>query len=159
MSVLHGERGPDGGTLGADGRYHIVNTTGAELIDMNGDGRPDLTVQATDGQLKTYLNTGNGFLQQPLDLGVRSPVEIMQTDYAYNVHTVADGARGYRLRLIDIDGDGLPDLLSLPADDNDVTKAGTPSVRFNAGDHFLPPVQLPPVWTRAQRLTLYHASV
>jgi RHS repeat-associated protein len=140
---------------------HIQHTTYAELIDMNGDGRADLTVQAADGELETYLNTGDGFLRTPLDLGVKSPVEIVQTDYSNfgsdaSSDIVLDGARGYRLRLIDVDGDGLPDLLSLPADNHDITKTGTPSVRFNAGDHFLPPVQLPPVWTRAQRLTLYH---
>jgi RHS repeat-associated protein len=146
-------------TIDSTGERHIKRTTGAALQDMNGDGLPDLVVQTSDRLLKAYLNTGSGFRLEPISLGVFSPVEIMQTDYSYNGSApnspVSDGNRGYRLRLIDVDGDRLPDLVSTNADDEDIAAAGRVFVRFNAGDHFNPPVEVPTRWAEARRLLTF----
>lgn len=159
-ALPHSPAGYDYEIIDELGKHHSKATTRAALIDMNGDGRADLTIQELDGRLKTYLNTGTGFRLQPLDFGVNSPLEVIQTDHSYSsTEVVTDGARGYRLRLVDVDGDGLPDLLTLPADDRDVTKVQTPSVRFNTGDRFLPSVELPRDWVRAQRLFRFEHGV
>jgi YD repeat-containing protein len=144
--------------IDSTGERHIKRTTGAALQDINGDRLPDLVVQTSDRLLKTYLNTGSGFRLEPISLGVFSPVEIMQTDYSYSGDNgpVLDGNRGYRLRLLDVDGDGLPDLVSTSASDEDIAAAGRVFVRFNAGDHFNAPVEVPARWAQARRLLTFN---
>lgn len=154
-TILNPESGYNETVEDLNGKRHIQRTTGAALIDMNGDGRADLTLQsAEDRHLKAFLNTGEGFHSVPLDFGIESPLEVTQTDYSYGTE-VLDGARGYTQRLVDVDQDGLPDLLRLPAHKHDITNTGPPSVRYNTGDRFLPRVELPGSWTQAQRLFLY----
>jgi RHS repeat-associated protein len=160
ITLAIGEAGFNEETTDRTGERHIRRTTGAALQDMNGDGLPDLIAQTSDRILKAYLNTGSGFRFEPLILGVSSPVEIVQTDYAYagDSGPVTDGDRGYRLRLIDMDADRLPDLVTTSAPADDIGGAGRVFVRFNAGDHFNSPVEVPSRWAEARRLLKFRGG-
>lgn len=152
-SVLVGAGGFNETVIDSAGERHIKRATGAALIDMNGDGRADLVLQsAADRRLRAYANLGGGFSPRFQDLGFEGPVEVTQTDYAYTASTVSDGHRGYTQRLVDVDADGLVDLLSLPASPSDITATGHPTVRFNSGSQFLRKLALPDSWLRAARL-------
>ena len=75
----------------------------AELLDVNGDGLPDLVYvgKKTTGEnlSETYLNTGTGWTQNPVQ--------------EWKIPTLAleagDGDSGYRI--LDVNGDGLVDIL------------------------------------------------
>jgi RHS repeat-associated protein len=140
------------------GRRHEQMSVAAALLDMNGDHLADLVAQTGDGHLKAYLNTGRGFDIRSTDLGVMDPVERVQTNYAYTGTTVRDGARGYRLRLVDVDGDGFLDQLAINTSDKDITDAGRVLVRFSNGERFGPQVELPARWADARRLMIYKDS-
>jgi RHS repeat-associated protein len=150
-----GERGYNEEEVESSGERHVKRTTAAALQDMNGDGLADLVVQTLDQQLKTYLNTGSGFRLQPLELGLSSPVDVVQTDFFSVGDVVRNGNRGYRLRLVDVDGDWLPDLVTTTTPDDDVAGPARVFVRFNSGDRFLPRVEVPARWAEAQRLLRY----
>ena len=77
-----------------------VSDAGTRLIDLNGDGLPDLLQSRYSGGIWTnyaWLNTGTGWVSAP---GYLSPVPIA-------VDTVGDAGT----RQIDLNGDGLPDFL------------------------------------------------
>lgn len=81
------------------------------LLDMDGDGYPD-RVLSTDapanGSLLVYLGTGSGFDPQPINWDL--PAGALQDDYAIQrVLEVGGQNRETRTRLVDINGDGLPD--------------------------------------------------
>jgi RHS repeat-associated protein len=91
--------------------YHLPDyfvdtgvTTGA-VIDVNGDGLPDLVVSRS-GKTGAYLNTGSGwsafqsnwYLPQPSDGS-------LQSSY------IVDGGKDNGIRFVDLNGDGLPDAL------------------------------------------------
>jgi RHS repeat-associated protein len=153
---LANERGYTQTVVDEGGTSHVRRTTIAALRDADGDGRTDLLVQGADGELRAYLNTGTQFRTEPLLLGVQAPVEIVQTDLRGAVAgQLVGGARGYLLRLVDVDGDGLLDQLSTPTADGDVTEAGVTRVRFGDGERFQPSVRLPDRWAEARRLLHY----
>ncbi len=153
LTLALGGRGYNEESADLNGVRHMRKTTVAALHDMNGDGLSDLVAQTSDTHLKAYLNTGKGFDSAPIDLGPSTPLEEVQTDYAYSASTVIDGNRGYRRRLIDVDGDGLVDMVTFPGNDDDITLPQQPIVYFNAGARFLPIVRLPDRWTDLKRLT------
>jgi RHS repeat-associated protein len=78
---------------------------GFRLIDVNGDGLPDILF--ADGKTSiTYFNNGTGWIQ-PQPTGFSPPTPLSS----------ADGS-DLGIRLIDVNGDGLPDLVLSYADAN-----------------------------------------
>ena len=140
------------------GVKHIKEDAVVNLRDFNGDGLPDLIVQQADGHLRVYTNYGGGFYETPFDLGLKAPLQEMQTDYTkitsyVSGNYIVSGHRGYRRRIMDIDGDGLPDMLVLPGSEKDVLDTETPEVYFNTGDRFLSKQLLSKdIWEKAKRL-------
>ncbi len=146
-----------GETTDSTGRKHKRQRTVALLRDFDGDGLPDLVVQEADGKLRAYLNNGQAFPGVKLDLGLSAPIEEVQTDYKPESNSaVIDGHRGYRRRLIDLDGDKLPDMIYFvdqnANDANDITQQHKVMAAFNVGGRFAPVVELPAEWNRAKRL-------
>lgn len=136
-------------------RIHKRQRTVAVLRDINGDGLADLVVRIRTGALKAYLSTGSRFDGQPIDLGKNLALEELQTSYssACSLATVCDGDRGYRRRLVDVDGDGLLDILSFLGPEDDIATTSAISASFNVGDGFSPAVSLVGTsWARAKRL-------
>ncbi len=123
----------------------------ATLQDMNGDGRPDLLMQAslsTDG-LVYFPNTGSGFGAK-VKLGIDEPVDKTVIKGTWNGWTPTTATRASALSLIDVDHDGRPDLVKF--DPAGATGTAAPTVRFNQGDSFGPEKALPGVWNRARRV-------
>ncbi len=135
-------------------KRHLKKSVVAGLEDINGDNLPDLVVQNANNQLQAYLNFGAGFRLKAIDLGLNTPLEEIQTDYTQvgGGGTVIEGKRAFRRRMVDVNHDGLADMLVFPASENDVSQFGTPKVHFNVGDHFLPAQSLPLNWIKAARL-------
>ena len=100
------------------------------VIDMNGDGKPDLIDsenQATNGELdvffngqqkywKVYLNTGTGFSPTAVQWNIPAVLDNDEYRVSYTLHTV-----------IDMDGDGKPDLVDT---ENEATN-NNPDVFYN----------------------------
>ncbi|MEI6196660.1 MAG: toxin TcdB middle/N-terminal domain-containing protein, partial [Verrucomicrobiota bacterium] len=97
-------------TWGYSGNPEVVNVSNGayiwQLIDMNGDGLPDLVGSGGTGSYSVYFNTGHGFT------GASATWQ--------NVNTAGDGTAGWnhlqswddygtKVMFIDMNGDGLPD--------------------------------------------------
>jgi len=89
-------------------------------FDMNGDGLPDI-VDSDDGNWKIYLNTGSNFIYGGT----------WATEYS-GLITDIDSTGNVKRDLIDINGDGLPDIVN-PRDGS-----GSWEVQFNTGKGFIP---------------------
>jgi hypothetical protein len=77
-----------------------VNDPGVQLIDVNGDGLVDVVKARSSGGVltsKTWLNTGSGFVEVPA--------------YALPYALAYDDLYDSGARLIDLNGDGLPDFV------------------------------------------------
>ena len=136
-------------------RVHKRQRTVAVLEDINGDGLPDLVVRMANGALKAHLSDGSRFENESSDLGKNFPIEDIQTKYSLECTPVAvcEGDRGYRQRLIDVDSDGLPDILSFLGSETDIAITEAVSASFNLGDRFARAVPLAGTrWARAKRL-------
>ncbi len=82
--------------LASDGYADV----GARLIDLNGDGLPDFVFSYYLNGVSfkyVWLNTGNGWVEAP--------------NYATPDHLAADGYGDVGTRLVDLNGDGLPDFI------------------------------------------------
>lgn len=143
----------DVGTTGSPcGQRKTVNA----LMDMNGDGLADLVVRLSDGRMVYYRNTGTGFDPTEMDMGSATVLEEATIYCVTLASELLNGQRYNVRRLVDIDGDGLPDLLRFEIQR---TLSGTIAVnralaRFNFGDRFGPEKTLlyPKVWAQAVRL-------
>lgn len=134
--------------------YIQSRATVVGMVDMTGDGLSDLVVRDGGGNLNYYLNTGSGF-GALRDLGVNVPLDKVQTDCNETVAgNLIDGARGYLRRLVDLDGDGLTDMLYFGDGQvvGDISADLTPHAYFNVGGVFGELTELPAVWQDAQRL-------
>ncbi len=106
-----------------------------ELIDVNGDGLPDLveaTVNTTPGW-NVWLNTGSNFIpagQWYNYDSAHSNTCINNTNY------YSDGSGGVKRDFIDINGDGLPDVVDPGGG------SGAWQVWFNTGHGFTSAMQL-----------------
>jgi hypothetical protein len=118
------------------------------LLDMNGDGLPD------------FLNSDGGFLPNAADGFAEPQVGLYGTQGYGETHRVVatnwgstcSGARKATRtalhRFLDVDQDGLPDLVVFP-------DSGNPTVKFNLGDRFAEAqIALGPEWNRARRRTV-----
>ncbi len=77
----------------------------SDLIDMNGDGRPDRVLADTSGW-KVQYNNGNGF-DEPVTIGTIDSIASWGDDSKF-IRLRTD-SRVTQTELIDINGDGLPD--------------------------------------------------
>jgi Na+-translocating ferredoxin:NAD+ oxidoreductase RnfD subunit len=84
------------GKVGIDRGRHD-HGLGAEFMDVNGDGRPDLYVANDTDPNRLYLNVAGG------------PLGFHFVDTA-KVSSVADAAAGMGIAATDVNGDGRPDL-------------------------------------------------
>lgn len=80
----------------------VIDNNGTQIIDINGDGLPDLLTHLWDGSSHqgAWLNTGNGWAY--------APQWIPPAALGYRIGTVID-SNG--TRFADVNGDGRPDLL------------------------------------------------
>jgi hypothetical protein len=84
------------GKAGIDRGQHD-HSLGAEFMDVNNDGRPDLYVANDEDPNRLYLNLAGG----PLGFHFVAPAR---------ASSVADGAAGMGIAATDVNGDGRPDL-------------------------------------------------
>ncbi len=135
--------------IGSAGVALGASSDESSLIDMNGDGLPDEVSVDSNGNLLVALNTGYGFAAaQTWATGV--PALNQSHSFSFNVgagfnDTVNGFAGGVALTgsnststatLTDVNGDGLPDLITLSG-------SGQWLVRFNTGTGLAPAV----TWT------------
>ena len=130
---------------------HGKTTAQWDLIDINGDGLPDF-VQRTDGGLLVQLNLGYRFGAPEL-WGSGNTLRFERTEasgvngqagFTLPAYSFGGGISSTRNRagtesdLMDVTGDGLPDLV-FKALGNDISSASTDvQVSFNTGAGFLP---------------------
>jgi RHS repeat-associated protein len=140
-------------TESSGNKHHVRTVLIAGLHDINGDGADDLVYQGSKERLQALLNFGEGFHVRPIDLGVEAPLEEMQTDFTGSPQdALTNGARGYRRRMLDVDGDGLIDMLIVPGPKQNIESADLPRVLLNLGDRFSPSIPLQAQWKHARRL-------
>jgi RHS repeat-associated protein len=96
-----------------------------ELSDMNGDGLIDLVMQpdwgSWDDEIRVYLNIGDGFSSSPFGINWNIPGP---THYVFLNKISTDPYLAERLGrkfLVDLNSDGLPDLLFLRSEDQGQT--------------------------------------
>jgi RHS repeat-associated protein len=99
----------------------------SELMDMNGDGLPDRVlqggVQLNNGQSAIFMQSFSSL--HGWGLGSTEYPEIQDLGNGY-----------YNKQLLDLNGDGLPDLVTIPINAYGLNANGTCSVRFNTGSGF-----------------------
>ena len=87
--------------------------TGAAILDVNGDGIPDVVVLAASGDILVFLGTGNGALNP-------SPI----------ISSFSNG--GFNLAIGDVNNDGIPDLVVTSTNDQtDTVLLGDGTGKFN----------------------------
>gem|GEM_PF-2827531 len=134
--------------------YIRSKMTIAALDDFNGDGLPDLIVNGNDSFIHPYPNTGNSF-SFAAGFTPHQPLETQQTHCIGNLTTdrnFLDGNRGYSRRMVDLDGDGLKDVMFLSGGSRDIGDDFVVYARFNLGDRYGPRVRLPGEWLPVRRL-------
>ena len=98
------------------GAYTVTNNSAghADLMDMNGDGLPDMVTQLTNsspdwnGQLLVQFNTGAGFAaEQNWGTPGHNSLHYLRLNMTYREH--ARDISAMRYDYIDMNGDGLPD--------------------------------------------------
>jgi len=123
-----------------------------DLIDMNGDGLPDLVVASTT-TWQIYFNTGKGILSTALSVAAPGSL-VLESSWG---HTVGGPYSFTPNALMDMNGDGLPDLVATTPGDYQCgfsqgfyicyyTTAYL-NVYYNTGEGFASPVvfRMPPL--------------
>lgn len=127
-----------------------------KLSDINGDGLADLIVRRNDDKkLYSYLNTGSEFDSRAHPLNANTALERIETDIDdFIANRFTTGDRGYLRRLLDLDGDGLLDMVWFEGNRNDITSTNTVKAKFNIGNRFGNEVTLltPEKWALGKRL-------
>jgi len=115
---------PDAANLGLVRKVNTFSNgfeVTADLLDMNGDGKPDrVRTQSAAGWL-VYLNTGAGFAATPILWSV--PARLHEA--------IIEDKTGTRADVFDLNGDGLPDRVL-----GDDTSAPSWTVHFGNGGGF-----------------------
>ncbi len=131
---------------------HGTTTAQWDLVDINGDGLPDF-VQPTSGGLTVMLNFGYRFGQPEIWNAPGFRVERTATKgfegnagFTLAAYSFGGGISSTQSKasteqdLVDVNGDGLPDLLLKQVDSDAITSIGTQiQVSLNTGAGFLPP--------------------
>lgn len=107
------------------------NDTESVLMDVNGDGLPDI-VWGRTAEWLVYLNTGSNFL---------APANWQASGYTDDDLVNVDGTGNVEAQLLDIDGDGLPDIA------NPIQGTSLWDVYMNQGGRFGPRIQWAAVFT------------
>lgn len=90
---------------------HKIKDRGLRLADLNGDGLADLLAAYRDGTQvvrAAYINTGRGFVR---DDDWNFPGTITYDNQSDDVFAIKDAGYPRGLQILDINGDGLADLL------------------------------------------------
>jgi len=124
--------------------------TSTDVIDMNGDGRPDRVVYDKDynydpqnpqpAYWKVYLNTGSGFDPNYISWLNPSPWSDINGNYIRNTNTLGYGTY---TDVIDLNGDGLPDRVVYNKNCTSPYTNCPWTVYFNNGSGFDPGVDWP----------------
>lgn len=145
-----------------DADFLLRRSTVIGLRDINGDGLADLVVQLSDDRfpdqdhhLFSYRNTGSGFDGQAQPLNGDTALEQVQTDCDGFVlgGSLRNGDRGYQRRLVDLDADGLLDMVWFEGGPS-ITATNSVKAKFNMGGRFGETVTLlfPEKWALGKRL-------
>ncbi len=101
----------------ADGNYRAVeNYPYVAMLDMNGDGLPDRVMTQPGGNMTNYLvqfNTGSGYGGTNLFGGFYAQGFTNNINWNGLSGNVGGNGSGVSMRLMDINGDGLPDRVML----------------------------------------------
>jgi RHS repeat-associated protein len=130
---------------------HGKTTAQWDLIDINGDGLPDF-VQRTDGGLLVQLNLGYRFgapelwgsgntlrFERTEAAGVNGQAGFTLPAYSFGGGISSTRNRaGTESNLMDVNGDGLPDLVVKALGDDISSLSTDVQVSFNTGAGFLP---------------------
>jgi RHS repeat-associated protein len=138
-----------------DADFFLRRSTVVGLRDINGDGLADLVVRLSDGNLYSYRNTGREFDSLPHPLNGNTALEQVQTDCDGFVlgGSLRNGDRGYQRRLLDLDADGLLDMVWFEGGSS-ITETNSVKAKFNLGGRFGKSVTLsyPEKWALSKRL-------
>ncbi|MDZ7757527.1 toxin TcdB middle/N-terminal domain-containing protein [Rhodohalobacter sp.] len=132
------------------------------MRDIDGDGLADLVVRLSDDRfpdrhrhLFSYRNTGSGFDSLENPLNGNTALEQVQTECEGFVlgGTLRNGNQGYQRRLIDLDTDGLLDMIWFEGGPS-ITETSSVKAKFNLGGRFGETVTLlyPEKWGLSKRL-------
>ncbi len=140
-----------------DGVAHVVTWSAAILSDLNGDGLPDLVVAKEDGSLHVAWNQQGSFGVLTA-LGTTGPIAQTQSDLTGGWTAgdqLSSGRSGTWKRLVDIDADGLPDLVTLARTAENVgSSLGVRTGARNLGDRWAAGAAPAPMWDAAKGLVV-----
>jgi len=157
------------GNKGQSGQFIQSRATVIKLLDINGDGLADLVVRHKDGKMYSYRNTGTEFqidkgLITGFDINDRpikgrpingnTALEEVKTDMdKFIAGKVMEGDRGFLRRMVDLDGDGLLDMVWFEGR-NRIISTVSVKAKFNLGGRFGNEVRLlfPEKWEKAKNL-------
>ena len=134
---------------------HFVTKLQAVLSDVNGDGLPDLVVEQHDG-LYVGWNQQSWFGALAA-LGATGPIAQTQSDLTSWTasNQLSSGRSGTWKRLVDIDADGLPDLVTLARTAENVgSSLGVRTGARNLGQSVALGAAPAPMWDAAKGLVL-----
>lgn len=129
---------------------HFASTLGLTTADFDGDGAVDVigdNAATSPSALSVAWNRGRAFTA-PTAIGASGPLLAWMADLAGGVNgsPLANGARIATRQLVDLDADGLPDLLDTTPVAGDVTLQAGVTGRHNLGDALAPATALSSVW-------------
>lgn len=135
--------------------YHFSNSQELLTADLNGDGRVDVVGNTNSSPTLVALWNHGGSFAAPQLVNAPGPLQAYAADLPTMLYDspYLDGARIATRQLLDVDADGLPDLLDTTPATGDVTQRAAVSVRINYGGWFGPPIPAnTALWFANQRL-------